>query len=176
MRKPPLRAPVLLLSAASLVFLAVALRPRPEAPERASLAGPAPDFRLAELGGRVVSLSEYRGRVVLLNFWATWCESCTEEMPLLETLHRRYRERGLAVLAPSIDAAGRRAVLPFVARHSPTFPVLLSDLRTAQAYEVIGLPTAYLIDARGRVARKYVGPLDPLALENDILRELGRKG
>ncbi|MBI5630560.1 MAG: TlpA family protein disulfide reductase [Elusimicrobia bacterium] len=155
-----------------LALLAVAWRA-----QRASTLPPispgaqAPAFALPLLGGGMIPLSRLRGKVVLLTFWATWCDSCREEMPLLEALHRRYLPKGFTVAAASMDREGR-AVMGFVAQSNLSFPVLLSDEKTAKAYQVLGLPTSYLIDRKGRIARRYVGAFDPMTLENDIIRQL----
>ena len=133
---------------------------------------PAPDFRLADPAGHVVSLSDFKGRVLLLDFWATWCRTCEEEAPVLSRLYRRYRDQGLAILAPSVDKGGRRALLAYGAGHDIPYQVVLADARTAEAYGVTGLPVHVLIDAQGRVAKRILGPVDPAALENDILRLL----
>ena len=91
-------------------------------------------------------------------------------MPVFETLYRRHRAQGFVVLAASIDEGGRKDVLPYLAqRPTLSFPVLLADSRTAAVYGVRGLPSGFLIGPGGRVARKYVGPVDPQTLENDIL-------
>lgn len=136
---------------------------------RAGLSQTAPDFKLTDLGGRPVTLSEYRGRVVLLNFWATWCDSCKAEMPALNALYLRQRGGGFELLAPSVDRGDRKAVMGFTARFEPAFPILLADPQTEEAYGVRDLPTSFLIGPDGRIARRYVGPIDPAAVENDIL-------
>lgn len=172
MRRVPKAAWIIIAGGA--LFLGLALRPSTR-PAGLWLSSPAPAFQLSDLAGRVVSLSDYKGQVVFLNFWATWCDSCREELPGVNALYSRYRKQGFVVLAPSIDAEGRRAVLPFVARSGLDFPVLLSDSKTVRAYEVFGLPTGYLIDAQGRLARKYIGAVDAKDLENDILKQLERR-
>jgi peroxiredoxin len=139
------------------------------------LDGPAPDFRLPKLEGGLSTLSDFSGRVVLLDFWATWCKDCREEMPALERLHRKLKDRGFSIVAISLDEDGRRSVAPFVSRHGLTYPVLLSDRKTPIAYRVRGLPTAYLLDQKGMVIRRYVGLIEPDILENDILELLERR-
>jgi thiol-disulfide isomerase/thioredoxin len=136
---------------------------------------PAPAFRLAGLAGQAVSLSDYRGRLLLVNFWATWCPDCREEFPLLERLYRRHRRAGLDIVAASIDEGGRKAVLPFVAAAAPSFTVCLADRKTQAAYSVRALPASFLIGPDGRLLKAYVGALDGAALENDILRYLPRR-
>lgn len=134
----------------------------------------APPLRLPDTAGSSVSLQSLKGQVVLVNFWATWCESCLDEMKLLETLYKKYRKSGFAILAPSVDESGRAAVLPFIAQVNPSFPILLADSKTVQAFQVKGLPAGWLVDAQGVVTRRYQGPVDAKTLENDILSELKR--
>ena len=133
----------------------------------------APAFALPDLAGKTVSLSAYRGKPVLVNFWATWCPSCREEMPALEGLFRRSGGR-FSVIGVSLDE-NLAAVPPFVKVHGVTFPILIADQKVSADYAVRGLPTAYLIDADGRIARRWVGALDVPAVENDILAVLDRR-
>jgi len=153
------------LVAAGGIFLYQSQAVRP----RASLEQAAPDFRLADLSGRTVTLSSYKGRVVLLNFWASWCDSCKEEMPALNDLYKRRRGADFELLAASVDTTGRQPVMLFAARFEPAFPILLADSAVQDAYSVRDLPTSFLIGPDGRIARRYVGPIDPKVVENDIL-------
>ena len=134
----------------------------------------APDFSLLDLSGKTVALSSFRGKPVLVNFWATWCDSCRKEMPALEDLHRRLSPEGLALLAISMDEDTAK-VPPFAREFNLTFPILLSNRKISNAYAVRGLPAAFLIDGEGRVTRRWVGPLDARAVENDILALLKRR-
>lgn len=162
------------LAAGGLLLVVAGLRTLTR-PSQASLESPAPAFQLASLGGGLVSLSDYKGQVVLLNFWATWCPSCVTEMPILESLHTRHKARGFTVVAVSVDKEGRKVVAPFVAGLRLTFPVLLASDRTERDYAIYGLPAACLIDARGILRRRYVGEIDPKKVENDILQLLDAK-
>lgn len=155
-----------------MVLLATAL---PLRRSTAALNAPAPDFRLAALDGGLVSLADFSGRIVLLNFWATWCLDCRREAPALEALHRGYKGEGFSVLAVSLDQDGRKTLGAFVAEHKLTYPVLLADKKTPLAYGVYGLPTSYLVDGGGVVVRRYVGSVDPNVLENDILDLLHKR-
>lgn len=128
----------------------------------------APEFVLLDLTGRTVSLSSFRGKPVLVNFWATWCGTCRVEMPDLEALFRRSGGR-FSVIGLSMDENAETAVPPFVKEHQLTFPMLIADRKASAAYAVRGLPAAFLIDGEGRIARRWVGPLDVRAVENDIL-------
>ena len=130
--------------------------------------GLAPDFALASPDGRTVTLSSRKGRVVLLNFWATWCDSCKEELPILQELQRTQSGERFELLSVAVDDDPAK-VSPFAASHGMSFQVLYADRKTMDAYAVRLLPTSYLIAPDGTIARRYVGPLDQRAVENDIL-------
>ena len=119
---------------------------------------PAPDFALERLAdGASVRLSELRGRVVLVSFWATWCAPCEEEMPALERLYRELREEGFELLAVSVDT-DREAVRAFQQRLGISFPILLDpDQRVAREYQTFRFPESLLVDRDGRVVERYVG-------------------
>lgn len=118
-----------------------------------------PAFRLARWGGGEAGLETWRDRLVVLNFWATWCTPCTVEMPTLEALWREYGPRGLVVVGISVDRGAPRAVLePYLRNLGVTFPILLDpDLRTAQAWRVTGLPATFLVKPGGEVAGMAFG-------------------
>jgi len=121
----------------------------------------APAFVLPGLSGTPVHLSDHRGRVVLLNFWATWCPPCRAEMPSMEKLYQAYRDRGLVILAISGDRAGTQVVESFVQELGLTFPILLDPEGNIFAqYGVRGLPTSYLLDRRGRIVSAEAGARD----------------
>jgi peroxiredoxin len=128
----------------------------------------APDFALSSPDGKTVTLSGQKGRVVLVNFWATWCDSCKEELPILRKLQSTQPGDRFQLLAVSVDEEPAK-VAPFAASHRMNFPVLYADRKTMDAYAVRMLPTSYLIAPDGSIARRYVGPLDERAVENDIL-------
>jgi len=122
---------------------------------------PAPDFTLKDLQGRTHRLSDFRGKVVFLNVWATWCPPCRIEMPSMERLHRRFRDRGLVVLAVSEDENGTAAVQPFIDEMGLTFPILLDeDGVIPPRYGVTGYPETFIIDREGRVVQHTIGPED----------------
>ena len=129
-----------------------------ERPEAGLLA---PDFTLPDLTGKRVKLSDFRGKkAVFLNFWASWCLSCQEEMPTMEKLYQQFKTRGLEIVAVSIDR-DKSAVARFVEMHDVTFPILLDpDGQVAQAYRVTGIPTHYFIDKKGVVRSREVGSKD----------------
>jgi cytochrome c biogenesis protein CcmG/thiol:disulfide interchange protein DsbE len=143
----------------------------------ASLAtgAPAPEFRLPDRAGRTVELQGLRGRVVLVNFWATWCAPCLEELPSLERLHRTLGPEGLVVLGISVDEQ-ERAIAPVLERFGVTFTVLSDPFGTASAaYAIRAFPETYVVDARGVLRETYRGAVrwdDPGAI--DHLRQLLR--
>lgn len=118
-----------------------------------------PAFRLRTLDGGTASLEDWRGQAVVLNFWATWCQPCTLEMPTLERLWRAYRGRGLVVVGVAVDRGAPRALLdPYVRNLGLTFPVLLDpDMTTAGAWRVTGIPATFLIRPGGEVVGMAIG-------------------
>lgn len=135
----------------------------------------APDFTLTGLGGKTASLSALKGRVVLLNFWATWCDSCKEELPTLNAAFHKHAQDPFDLLAVSVEDDATVKVPPFAAEHRLDFPILYADQKVLEAYAVRGLPASYLISADGAIVRRYLGPLDAAKLENDILAALDRR-
>jgi peroxiredoxin len=121
----------------------------------------APDFSLPDADGNLRRLSSFRGRVVLLNFWATWCPPCRSEMPSLEALYQAYKHQGFEVLAVASDAQGVDVVQPFVAQHRLTFPTLLdTTTHVTRVYGVTTLPTTYVLDREGRLVSVEIGRRD----------------
>jgi cytochrome c biogenesis protein CcmG/thiol:disulfide interchange protein DsbE len=152
---------VLLLVGAYLGLQWIASLPKAPAivPEPAPDREPFPlDFKLPDLQGNTVRLSDLRGKVVLLNFWATWCVPCRTEMPSMQALYEDYRDQGFTILAISSDVQGEEVVAPFVAEYGLTFPVLL-DLENVVGtrLRVQGIPMGYLLDKHGRIAGTEIG-------------------
>ena len=122
---------------------------------------PAPDFTLPDLNGKMVSLADYRGKVVLLNIWATWCPPCVEEMPSMEKLYQELKDEGFEILAVSIDESGAEAVIPFVKKHRLGFPALLDTKGSIKSlYQITGVPESFIIGKEGIIAEKVIGPRD----------------
>lgn len=120
----------------------------------------APDFLLKDLNGNSVRLGDFRGKVVLLNFWATWCPSCRFEMSSMEALHKEFSDEGLVVLAINFRE-NRSDVQSFYKEHNLSFRALLdSGAESFARYEAWSLPTTFLIDKRGYVVGKVVGYRD----------------
>lgn len=140
---------------------------RPPA-EQPLLNGHAPNFTLKDLQGQPVSLAEYRGRPVVLNFWATWCLPCRIEMPLLQAAYRQYHVEGLTVIGINFEE-GERLVAPYVAELGLTFDVLYDpNAAVGKAYQVNGLPTTFFIDRQGIIRDIQVGQVDEKKLAGTL--------
>lgn len=123
----------------------------------------APDFVLPRLDGKVQKLSNFRGQVVLVNLWATWCPPCIEEMPLLDQLAETYGPRGVVLLGVAGDE-DRAAVARFVEEKAPAFDVLLDPGgEVGTQYGITGYPETFLVDREGRLQHKFIGPLQAVA-------------
>src|SRR5574337_1276974 len=121
----------------------------------------APEFRLQAQDGRLVSLSEFRGKVVMVHFWATWCPPCVEEIPTIEKLYRDFPGTDFEILAVSVDENGAGAVSSFTQRNNLRLPVLLDpDRATAGSYGTFKFPETYIVDRSGVVKFKVIGPHD----------------
>ena len=121
----------------------------------------APNFRLPDLDGTMVSLADFKDRVVLLNIWATWCAPCVEEMPSMEKLHRELKNEKFVILAVSIDESGAEIVRPFMKKHKLSFPALIDSAGTLKnLYQTTGVPESFIIDKQGRILDEVIGPRD----------------
>jgi peroxiredoxin len=131
---------------------------------------PAPDFTLKDASGQSVKLSDYKGKVVLLNFWATWCGPCTLEIPWFEQFEQQYRSKGFEVLGISMDEDGWDVIKPYISEHKINYRIVLGNDSVGQLYGgVDSLPTTFIIDREGRFAfPPHVG----LAAKNDYLNEI----
>jgi cytochrome c biogenesis protein CcmG, thiol:disulfide interchange protein DsbE len=139
----------------------------------------APDFQLPDLNEKEIRLSDYRGKVVFLNFWATWCKPCREEMPSMEVLYKNFEKDGLVILAVSIDrVTTKKEIPPFVKSLNLTFPVLVDSWgQTDKRYKLMGVPETYIIDREGTLREKVIGPRDWTRLDNlQILTQLIKQG
>jgi cytochrome c-type biogenesis protein len=128
----------------------------------ASAAGQlAPAFTAQDLDGKPVALSDLRGKVVVLNEWATWCEPCRGEIPQLEALHRQFASQGLVMVGVSIDAFGTGGdVRDFAREHDMTYPIWLDpDKQFSAKFVTVGVPETFLIDRAGRIRRRRIGAL-----------------
>ena len=129
----------------------------------------APDFELNDVNGQVVHLSDYSGKVVLLDFWATWCAPCKGSIPWMIQLAEKYRDAGLVILGISMDEEGWPPVKRFMEEMGITYPVLLGNKRVAYLYgDVESLPLAFFVDRNRRVAAIHLGPASRSEFEKII--------
>jgi cytochrome c biogenesis protein CcmG/thiol:disulfide interchange protein DsbE len=128
----------------------------------------APDFSLPDLTGQRLDLSSYRGKVVLLDFWATWCGPCLEEIPHFVELQNTYGDQGLQIIGVSMDD-GPEPVRDFYQRFKMNYPVVMGNAKTGELYGgVLGLPIAFLIARDGRITAKHIGATDISVFEREI--------
>jgi thiol-disulfide isomerase/thioredoxin len=130
---------------------------------------PAPELTLTDSQGVSRSLADYRGQVVLVNLWATWCPPCKEEMPTLQAFYDKYRESGFIIVAIN-DGDPKADVLQFVEDYELTFPVWLDPtyIATEQAFNTLNLPTSFVIDRSGTIQLTWVGGIDAETLETYV--------
>lgn len=121
----------------------------------------APDFTLSDSSGKSVTLSDLRGKVVLVNFWATWCPPCRQEMPSMEELYRKVKGSGVELLAINVEENGKQAVEAFIEHNPHSFPILLDpEGRAQQLYNVNKFPETFVVDKNGIVAEHVIGAIN----------------
>ena len=135
----------------------------------------APDFTLNDLNGKPLTLSSYRGKVVLLDFWATWCDPCRDEIPHFIALQDKYRDRGLQIIGVSMDDTPE-PVREFQQQFRMNYPIVMGSARIGELYGgILGLPVALLIGPDGRIYSKHSGAMDTAAFEREIVPLLQTK-
>lgn len=132
----------------------------------------APNFELKTLEGETAKLSDYRGKKVILNFWATWCPPCRAEMPHMQKYYEKQaKEDNVEILAVNLTTVdhGMEKITSFVSEYELSFPILLdSGGEMGAVYQAVTIPTSYILDAKGRVQSKFVGPMDQATIEKLI--------
>lgn len=136
---------------------------------------PIDDFRLAQIGGGTWRLSDHRGQVVLLNFWATWCPPCRQETPGLVRLANEYSTKGVSVVGIALDDSGRDAIQSFAKEFNVSYPIALPAPDFRLASSVDALPTTLLLDREGRVAKSYQGAVSHSTFQADVDKLLAEK-
>lgn len=133
----------------------------PVQPTRLHVGSSAPNIVLPGLDGKTINLKDYRGKVVFLNIWATWCPTCRDEMPSMEKLYQTLKGEAFEILAVSVDKTGAKAVAPFMKSHKLSFPALLDPEGTiARPYGVTGVPESFIINKEGIIEKIVIGPID----------------
>ncbi|MCP4614752.1 MAG: TlpA family protein disulfide reductase [Planctomycetes bacterium] len=129
----------------------------------------APSFTLLDLDGNKVSLSDYKDKVVILDFWATWCPPCIKEIPHFIELYNEYKNQGLIIIGISVDRQGVGIVKAFNRKYKINYPILMADNQVSRDYgNITGIPTTFVIDPAGKIRRMYVGYRDKFVFETDI--------
>lgn len=136
-----------------------------------TLRAAAPDLTLHDATGATITLADFRGKVVLLDFWATWCAGCKREIPWFIEFEQKYRDRGLVAIGIAMDDEGWPLVKPYLVEHPISYPIVIGSADVAKRFQVTNMPVTLLIDRDGRIADQHVGVVDKEAWEQKI-REL----
>jgi peroxiredoxin len=129
----------------------------------------APAWELPGLDGKTIRSSDFKGKVVVLDFWATWCPPCRAEIPGFIELQKKYATQGLAVVGISVDEAGLKAVKAFAEKNGINYPVVLADNKNVDAYGGIdGLPTTFIIDRNGHMVKQHLGFTTQAEFEKEV--------
>lgn len=133
----------------------------------------APEFTLLDLDGKPFHSSNLKGKVVILDFWATWCPSCRAEIPHFKSLYQQYHGQGLEIVGIALDRGGAKVVKPFVEDNGIDYPILIGNQKVTEDYGGIrGIPTTFVIDRQGRIIEKFVGYRDKETFESAIQKLL----
>lgn len=173
---------VFLILALALTFGTHPLKPRGSEPSELSPGSAtaaqllAPNFSLTDLSGKKLDLAAYRGKVVLLNFWATWCGPCRTEIPRLIGLQDKYRSKGLEIVGISLDDDAK-PVRAFYQQFKINYPVVMGDANLAERYGgILGLPVSFVIGCDGRIYTRHTGQADVSLIEREIMPLLQAEG
>jgi cytochrome c biogenesis protein CcmG/thiol:disulfide interchange protein DsbE len=128
----------------------------------------ATDFSLEDSTGALIKLSSYKGRVVLLDFWATWCTGCKQEIPWYVEFQEKYKKSGLSAIGVSLDDDGWKSVKPFLQEHNVNYPIVIGNWDMGERYGFNSMPATLLIDREGKIADIHVGMVDKDAFEREI--------
>ncbi len=145
------------------------------APASLTPGDPAPNFALKDLAGNKVAIKNLRGKLVLLNFWATYCDPCREEMPDLMALYTTYKAQDVLVVGIALDETGEAAVRPFVEALKIGYPILIGNSEVFFRYRGFGIPMTVLIGRDGKIAHKWVGAKSRQEFESTILQHIVRE-
>ena len=119
-----------------------------------SIESTAPDFTLKDVNGKTVKLSDYKGKVILIEFWATWCPPCRELTPVLNKIYEKYKDKGFVILALTLEDID--TVKDYIKDHRVKYPVVIATIETTKQYGIIGIPVSFLIDKEGAIASRHM--------------------
>lgn len=137
----------------------------------------APAWELADLNGKVVKSAEYSGKVIILNFWATWCGPCKMEIPDFKRLYDTYRDQGVEIIGVAMDREGKAKVAPFVTAAEINYPILLGARQIVTDYgPITAIPVTYVLSQDGKIYKRYIGARPGAVFEQDIKALLGIQG
>jgi len=152
-----------------LLGLYIASRRTAQKPKPKASGNLAPDFTVKDIDGRKLTLSDYKGKVVLLNFWATWCAPCRTEIPHFVEMQNRFGLNGFQVIGISMDDDAK-PVREFAQQFGLNYPVAVGDDKLAESYGgVLGLPISFIIDREGRIYAKRIGAADAAVFDNEVI-------
>lgn len=162
----------LVLLVAALLVAATACQTKPESKgsQKSREAGKAPSFLLSDLDGTPVNSESFAGKVMIVNFWASWCGPCRLEIPHLIALNDKYGDRGVAVIGIAIDPAGPEVLKAFAEELEVNYPMLVGDEKVFNDFGgLFGLPTTFVVDQNYVIQNKFVGLVDPILFEEEIV-------
>ena len=173
MKRKPIILSGLFVAATAALFAATAARkqitPREESSIAPAASAPSLSWELKDVSGKLVKSSDFAGKVVILDFWATWCGPCRMEIPGFIEFQKQYADKGLVVVGVSLDQDGASVVKSFMDKSGINYPVLLGDETIVSAFGgVEGIPTTFIIDRKGQIVRKHVGYAEKAEFEADI--------
>lgn len=156
----------------TFVLILLSALTSPDGPVPAAIRNLAPDFTRSSASGQLLTLSAYKGRVVLLDFWATTCGGCKVEIPWYIEFAQHYRDKGLTVVGVAMDDEGMKVVKPFLAAHHIRYPIVIGNNEIANRYRLSAMPMTLLLDRQGRIAFSHTGIVERAPFERQIVRLL----
>ncbi|HVU22562.1 MAG TPA: TlpA disulfide reductase family protein [Opitutus sp.] len=159
-----------IMAAAAVALATAALRAEPVAPR------PAPDWKLKDVNGKVVNSGQFKGKVVVVDFWATWCGPCRREIPGYVKLQKKYGKDGLVIVGMSVDQQGPEVVKDFIAKYGVDYQIVMADDAATEAFAgdqpIEAIPTTFIIDRDGKIRDRKMGAEDTAEYEKTILQYL----